>query len=232
MASTFYKTEIPPALKSTAVGCFLVICKMIVVSIFCHSYVKGKDSWPEPQWLNSAAIGDSLVSLCEYSWKKLLRCVASDVEVGVSSSVCVRNGDKKCMLWWCLMLEMTEIFNFQPASTWTISRSQWDQLRKVRVSGAGRPAGACKYNPTLLDVSRVWPVCKMDSLCFFPPMGWKEFDYKGPVRNFLGAVAYLHENCSCKAIAQIAQHLSLYSRWFKVSAYLASIIFLGGPISQ
>lgn len=40
--------------------------------------------------------GDSLVSLCEYSWKK-----------------------------------------------------------KVRVSGAGRPAGACKYNPTLLDVSRV-----------------------------------------------------------------------------
>lgn len=40
--------------------------------------------------------GDSLVSLCEYSWKK-----------------------------------------------------------KVRVSGAGRPAGKCKYNPTLLDVSRV-----------------------------------------------------------------------------
>lgn len=29
----------------------------------------------------------------------------------------------------------------------------WD--KNVRLSGAGKPAGACKYNPTLLDVSRV-----------------------------------------------------------------------------
>ena len=29
----------------------------------------------------------------------------------------------------------------------------WDN--HLRLSGAGQPAGACKYNPTLLDVSRV-----------------------------------------------------------------------------
>merc|ERR1711920_673349 len=29
----------------------------------------------------------------------------------------------------------------------------WD--KQVRLSGAGKPAGACKYNPTLLDVARV-----------------------------------------------------------------------------
>merc|ERR1711972_571561 len=29
----------------------------------------------------------------------------------------------------------------------------WDH--KVRLSGAGKPAGKCKYNPTLTDVSRV-----------------------------------------------------------------------------
>jgi hypothetical protein len=91
------------------------------------------------------------------------------------------------MLWWCLMLEMTEIFNFQPASTWTISRSQWDQLRKVRVSGAGRPAGACKYNPTLLDVSRVWPVCKMDSLCFFSTDGLKRVRLQRSCPEFSGS---------------------------------------------
>merc|ERR1712008_592675 len=31
----------------------------------------------------------------------------------------------------------------------------WDQ--KVRLSGAGEPAGICKYNPTLKDVSSVLP---------------------------------------------------------------------------
>jgi len=34
-----------------------------------------------------------------------------------------------------------------------LCRYGWD--KNVRLSGAGRPAGACKYNPTLLDVARV-----------------------------------------------------------------------------
>jgi len=35
----------------------------------------------------------------------------------------------------------------------TLCEYSWDQ--SVRLSGAGKPAGVCKYNPTLLDVSRV-----------------------------------------------------------------------------
>ena len=54
------------------------------------------------QWRNGAAIGDSLVSLCEYSWKKPLgmRCrirCRSGCNIGVKSRICVRFWDKTCI---------------------------------------------------------------------------------------------------------------------------------------
>jgi len=43
----------------------------------------------------------------------------------------------------------------QQAGDSLVALCEYSWLKKVRVSGADRPAGACKYNPTMLDVSRV-----------------------------------------------------------------------------